>query len=79
MSTPNEAEKRQLKASCRRFLSGHEPRSMQDRLRRLADQAPDEPPDEYGAGTVVERLESRVADLLGKERAVFVPKGVIAQ
>jgi threonine aldolase len=79
MGTPNEEEKRRLKASCRRFLSGHEPCSMPDRLRRLADLAPDEPPDEYGAGSVVERLERRVAELLGKERAVFVPKGVIAQ
>jgi threonine aldolase len=79
MGTLDEAEKRRLKAACRRFLSGHEPRSMPDRLRLLADLAPDEPPDEYGAGSVVERLERQVADLLGKERAVFVPKGVIAQ
>lgn len=70
---------RDLKAGCSRFLSGHRPLTMPARLRRLAELAPDELPDEYGAGSVVERLEQRVADILGKEQAVFLPKGVIAQ
>ncbi len=76
---PDKAERRRLKASCRRFLSGHQPRSMKERLHDLAELAPDDLPDEYGAGEVIEALERRVAGLLGQERAVFVPKGVIAQ
>ena len=36
-------------------------------------------PTSMAPARVVERLERRVAGLLGKERAVFVPKGVIAQ
>lgn len=70
---------RDLKASCSRFLSGHRPLTMPARLRHLAELAPDELPDEYGKGSVVERLEQRVAAILGKEQAVFLPKGVIAQ
>lgn len=36
-------------------------------------------PDAYGAGPLVQQLEARVAELLGKEAAVFMPKGVAAQ
>jgi threonine aldolase len=78
-STLDDAEKRRLKGSCRRFLSGHRPRTMRERLHRLAELAPDELPDAYGVGSVLDALERRVAELLGKEKAVFVPKGVIAQ
>lgn len=76
---PSEVERLRLRGACTRFVSGHRPRTMRERLRDLAELAPDEPPDEYGIGSVIERLEQRVATLLGKEGAVFVPKGVIAQ
>src|SRR5262245_30209291 len=39
----------------------------------------DERADRYGAGERIERLESRVAELLGKESAVFMPSGTMAQ
>jgi threonine aldolase len=39
----------------------------------------DERMDTYGAGVRIERLESRVAELLGKEAAVFMPTGTLAQ
>jgi threonine aldolase len=35
--------------------------------------------DRYGEGAVVERLEARVAELLGKEAAVWMPSGTMAQ
>ena len=35
--------------------------------------------DRYGAGDRIERLERRVAELLGKEAAVFMPSGTMAQ
>ncbi|WSK25432.1 beta-eliminating lyase-related protein [Streptomyces sp. NBC_01298] len=49
-------------------------------LAELAGQAtdPDEPGDVYGNG-VVERLERRVAELLGTEDAAFFPTGTMAQ
>jgi threonine aldolase len=35
--------------------------------------------DRYGGGDLAERLERRVADLLGKEAAVWMPSGTMAQ
>ncbi|MBL8701108.1 MAG: threonine aldolase [Alphaproteobacteria bacterium] len=72
-------EKRRIRGQCRRSLSRHGIRSMREELQALAALAPDGPPDEYGAGDVVQALEAEVALLLGKEAAVFLPKGVIAQ
>ena len=36
------------------------------------------PPDDYSRGGVVEKLEARVASLLGKEAAVWMPTGTLA-
>lgn len=41
--------------------------------------APDDAPDSYGEGGPVEKLEDRVAELLGTEAAVFFPTGTMAQ
>jgi threonine aldolase len=41
--------------------------------------APDTLPDTYGSGELLETLERRVATLLGKEAAVFMPSGTMAQ
>jgi threonine aldolase len=40
---------------------------------------PDLAPDRYGEGEVVRSLETEVAALLGKEDAVFMPSGTMAQ
>ena len=40
---------------------------------------PDEEPDRYGDGSLIKGFESDVAALLGKEAAVFVPSGTMAQ
>ena len=51
-----------------------------EQLRRIADAtAADERRDLYGSGERLERLEQRVAKLLGKEAAVFMPSGTMAQ
>ena len=39
----------------------------------------DERFDKYGSGERIERLEQRIASLLGKEAAVFMPSGTMAQ
>jgi threonine aldolase len=41
--------------------------------------AADERADHYGRGERTERVEQRVAELLGKEAAVFLPSGTMAQ
>src|SRR5947209_12918128 len=48
--------------------------------RLLADiaQRRDIAPDEYSRGGVVAELETRMAALLGKEAAIFVPTGTLA-
>jgi len=70
----------ELKARCTRFLSHHRPKTTREWLAYLAAMPDaDQPPDTYGVGGAVGTLEREVADLLGKESAVFVLKGVIAQ
>jgi threonine aldolase len=69
-----------LRASCQRFLSGHLPRTQRAWLEYLAtSSAADYPMDFYGDGPAIELLEREVAALLGKEAALFVHKGVVAQ
>ncbi len=70
----------QIVANCDRFLSGHDRRSVRELMHSVAAS-----PlslvrnDQYGAGGVVTQVESEVAELLGKEAAVFMPSGTMAQ
>jgi threonine aldolase len=49
-------------------------------LRALAERAPsNDEVDLYGERALAERLEARVAELLGKEAAVWMPSGTMAQ
>lgn len=69
-----------LRARCTRFLSGHGLRTPRDMLARLAASPHiDLRADEYSEGPAMQALERRVADLLGKEAALFFHKGVVAQ
>ena len=69
-----------LRATCQRFLSGHPARTQHAWLEYLATSpAADFPMDFYGNGPAIELLEREVAALLGKEAALFVHKGVVAQ
>jgi threonine aldolase len=68
-------------ARAERFLnawSGEPP--MRERLEAVFRATPaDERADNYGDGERISRLESRVAELVGAEAAVFMPSGTAAQ
>ncbi|MGH2502908.1 MAG: beta-eliminating lyase-related protein, partial [Ktedonobacterales bacterium] len=65
---------------CERTLNGHPPQSMRAELLALAESVgPDEQPDRYGGGALIEAFEREIAELLGKEAAVFMPSGTMAQ
>jgi threonine aldolase len=55
-----------IRRACTRFVAAWSVPSPPDR-------------DRYGEGGAVERLERRVAELLGKETAAFLPSGTMAQ
>ena len=65
-----------LAGSCTRFLSGDGQRTVATLLETIPD---DTEVDYYGVGGAVSALESDVARLLGKESALFVPTGTMAQ
>lgn len=69
-----------LQATCTKFITRHKPLSHADWLERMK-QVPefDATADFYGRGPTVDILEHRMADMLGKERALFVHKGMIGQ
>ena len=65
---------------CTRFLTHHyrpSPRQVLLDLAELAD--PDQQADMYGQGELIAGFEAEVAALLGKEAAVFMPSGTMAQ
>ncbi len=76
-------ERRAIIQRCERFLGGHGPTRLREELRALAASVSDEDeaagPDAYGAGELLGRFEREIADLLGKEAAVFMPSGTMAQ
>lgn len=77
-----ERDTRAVWAACDRFVAGFDPRerAAAATMQALAERAPDEADvDRYGGGELAERLERRVAGLLGKEAAVWLPSGTMAQ
>lgn len=66
----------EVRGRCTRWLNGHGPQRPAELLATIP---PDVDPDRYGAGGVVQTLESEVAELLGKEAALFLPTGTMAQ
>lgn len=65
---------------CSKRLHGHYPVPVRKLLLELADSVdPGLMPDFYGSGEAVEKLEQKVADLLGKESVLFFPSGTMAQ
>ncbi|MBB6519877.1 threonine aldolase family protein [Pseudoteredinibacter isoporae] len=69
-----------LMSKCTRFVTRHRPLSQRQWLERI-QQVPeiDLDIDLYNSGASIEILERRMAELLGKEKALFVPKGSIGQ
>ena len=75
-----EASFRAAILDCERFLSGHGRLSARAQLTELAAEAGEgERPDRYGGGALIADFEARVARLLGKPAAVFMPSGTMAQ
>ncbi len=72
-------DKAEIKRRCRTVLSGDAPMDAQAALLELAQQASGIEPDRYGEGALADRLEARVAQVLGKPAAVFMPTGKMAQ
>ena len=61
------------------FSGDGDPRTPETTLRRLAELGgPSIEADSYSRGGVVEKLEIRFAEMLGKESAVFMPSGTLA-
>jgi threonine aldolase len=80
MQAPIEAETRAIFLACERFISGHGPRRPAVTLAELARVGAEAPePDFYGEGALIEDFEREIAHLLGKEAAVFLPSGTMAQ
>jgi threonine aldolase len=65
---------------CDRFLNGRRPATVRESLRDILESPLSlERADIYGKGGVLTDLETEVAELLGKEAAVFMPSGTMAQ
>src|SRR6266705_4573280 len=66
--------------SCTRFLTYHYPQTPQQVLYELATTTdPQLGADRYGQGEIITAFETDVAELLGKEAAVFMPSGTMCQ
>jgi len=78
---PDEERARAAVGEAERFLNAwHGGPGPRGSLLEVAEAtAADERWDRYGSGERIERLERRVSQLLGKEEAVFMPSGTMAQ
>ena len=69
-----------IRQRCRHAISYRDPQTAREQWRDLADYVDAEAmPDSSGEGALIEDLEARVATLLGKPAAVFMPSGKTAQ
>jgi threonine aldolase len=75
----DQRQRQRIIARCERFVPAWSAsRDPAAEYRALAERAGDEL-DVYGGGKSVERLEGRVAELLGKKAAALFPSGTMAQ
>ncbi len=75
MKTPEE-----ILNECNRDLSYHHDQSVKEKLQELIDYIDDSVDgDGYGNGKYIQEFEEEIADLFGKESAVFMPSGTMAQ
>jgi threonine aldolase len=73
-------EARAIFTSCHRFLAYDYPKTPRRTLSELVETIdPQLEADRYGQGALIERFEQEVADLLGKQAAVFMPSGTMCQ
>jgi threonine aldolase len=79
-NNPRAKELGKIFARCDRFLAGHGPLTPKDAMRALFDELEqEEQPDYYGFGDILKDFEGQIAQILGKEAAVFMPSGTMAQ
>ncbi|MBA3823169.1 MAG: threonine aldolase [Ktedonobacterales bacterium] len=70
----------QVRNESSRFLMGHHRKRPHQMLTEIAASiAPDATSDAYGQGQLITDFEQEIATLLGKEAAVFMPSGTMAQ
>lgn len=68
------------RAACAHRITGQLPLTMSDQITTMSEQARlFEAPDVYGEGELIESFERDIAALLGKESALFLPSGTMAQ
>lgn len=77
----NKLKTEEVLAQCTNVLPGHGPRRpMKEIFQSLADGlGGDEYPERYGEGEYLAAFEAEIAGLFGKEAAVFMPSGTMAQ
>lgn len=70
-----------LRRACTHFISGHAPQQPGEEFVRIGEwcQEHQYDADVYGSGTLISDFEAKVASLLGKSAAVFMPSGTMAQ
>jgi len=67
------------RADCAHAIAGHAYASPADTLRALAQRSAGADRDLYGVGETLNAFERKIAKLFGKEAAVFMPSGTMAQ
>ena len=75
------AEQESLRRRCTIFVSGHAPAEPGEELVRVGEwcQKRGWHADRYGEGELIDAFERKVASMLGKPAAVFMPSGTMAQ
>lgn len=69
-----------LKQNCRKFLSRHKPLSQRAWMERILNMEElDLDIDRFGHGPAISILEQKLANILGKEKAMFFHKGMVGQ
>jgi threonine aldolase len=76
----DEREVDRIYKACNRFLTHHYRKTPRQVLSELAEfTSPEVNADRYGQGELIAGFEQQIADLLGKEAAVFMPSGTMCQ
>ncbi len=70
-----------LRRRCRHVVAGHPEGTPGEELLRVGEWCRSNGwwPDRYGGGALIDAFEEKVAALLGKEAAVYMPSGTMAQ
>lgn len=77
---PETEEIQETFQACTRFLTHDYPKTPQQVLSELAAETdPELQADRYGQGKLISDFEKDIAELLGKEAAVFMPSGTMCQ